>query len=48
MLDNELLEQLKSHFSGLVGQYVFSVFPSQHASQAELLEMLESLATASP
>ena len=48
MLDNEILEQLKSHFSSLASEYVFSVFPSQHASQAELLEMLESLATASP
>ena len=48
MLDNEILEQLKSHFAGLAGQYVFSVFPSQHASQAELLSLLESLATTSP
>ena len=48
MLDKEILEQLKAHFAGLNGQYVFSVFPSQHESQAELLSLLESLATTSP
>jgi NADH-dependent peroxiredoxin subunit F len=48
MLDNEILEQLKAHFANLTGRYVFSVYPSQHQSQTELLSLLRSLATTSP
>jgi alkyl hydroperoxide reductase subunit F len=48
MLDREILEQLTTLFAGLSGEYVFSVYPSQHTSQAELLALLESLVTASP
>jgi len=48
MLDSTILEQLRNHFAGLEASYVLSVFPSNHASQAELLAMLESLATVNP
>src|SRR5664279_6636634 len=48
MLDSTILEQLKIHFAELEASYVLSVFPSNHGSQAELLAMLESLATVSP
>jgi len=48
MLDPQILDQLKSVYANLECEYVFSVYPSQHQNQAELLELLESLATASP
>lgn len=48
MLDSAILEQLRGHFSELRGEYVFSVFPSEHPSQVELLDLLQSLATVSP
>ncbi len=48
MLDSAIIEQLRDHFAGLQSEYVFSVFPSDHPSQTELLDLLESLAQASP
>lgn len=48
MLDDAILGQLKALFAGLTGEYVLSVFPSQHTSQSELMALLESLASASP
>ncbi len=47
MLDESIIEQLRGHFSSLASDYVFSLSPSQHASQTELKELLESLVTAS-
>jgi NADH-dependent peroxiredoxin subunit F len=48
MLDASLLEQLKVHFAALESDLVFVVAPSVHAKQAELLEMLRDVASASP
>ena len=48
MLDTEILEQLKTVYSNLQSEYVFSVYPSQHPNQEELLVMLEALASTSP
>lgn len=48
MLDPIIVEQLRGHFATLEADYTFSVAPSQHPSQSELLELLESLAAASP
>ena len=48
MLDSTIVDQLRSHFAELKSDYVFSVFPSEHPSQTELLDLLESLASASP
>jgi len=48
MLDSAILEQLRGHFAELRSEYVFSVFPSEHPSQAELLDLLQSLTTVSP
>lgn len=48
MLDSAIVNQLRTHFAELKSDYVFSVFPSEHSSQPELLDLLESLASASP
>jgi len=48
MLDSTIIDQLRSHFAELKSDYVFSVFPSEHPSQTELLDLLESLVSASP
>jgi alkyl hydroperoxide reductase subunit F len=48
MLDSAILEQLKTHFSTLEAEISFALYPSQHAKQAELRSLLESLATTSP
>lgn len=48
MLDSSIFEQLKAHFANLESDYVFSVCPSEHPSQAELMDLLQSLASASP
>jgi alkyl hydroperoxide reductase subunit F len=48
MLDSAIIEQLKTHFANLEAQYAFALSPSQHPKQAELRELLESLATVSP
>ncbi len=48
MLDPTILDQLRGHFSELGSEYSFSINPSQHPKQAELRELLESLASVSP
>lgn len=48
MLDSSIIEQLKVHFANLQSDYVFSVSPSEHSSQTELLSLLNSLTAASP
>ncbi|MCC6751055.1 MAG: alkyl hydroperoxide reductase subunit F [Deltaproteobacteria bacterium] len=48
MLDDALLEQLRTHFSSLAAEYTFALFPSAHDKQAELRGLLEGLASASP
>ncbi len=47
MLDQDLIEQLKSHFEGLKHDIVLSIDRSSHAQQAELAEMLNDVAKAS-
>jgi alkyl hydroperoxide reductase subunit F len=47
MLDAQILEQLKSHFAQIEKQVELVYEPSSHADQAELVDMLESLATTS-
>lgn len=47
MLDQDLLEQLKGHFSELKSDYTFAVRQSSHAKQEELVQMLEALASTS-
>ncbi len=48
MLDTAILSQLTEHFARLQSEFTFAVAPGTHASQAELLEMLNALATCSP
>lgn len=47
MLDHDLKEQLKSHFAGLGHLIELVADKSEHAQQAELLEMLNDLADTS-
>lgn len=47
MLDIDLATQLKSLFADLTSDYVFSVSPSSHEKQAELLELLGEVASTS-
>jgi NADH-dependent peroxiredoxin subunit F len=48
MLDEAILEQLRTHFSNLQADITLALRPSQHEKQAELRAMLESLAATSP
>lgn len=48
MLDDAILEQLRTHFANLQAEFTLALAPSQHAKQQELRALLESLATTSP
>lgn len=48
MLDAAIVNQLKSVYAELSADLTFRVQPSEHAKQAELLDMLRSLASTSP
>lgn len=48
MIDSNMIEQLKTVFEKLEGQVELSVNLSQHPDQAELLNLLEGVAQASP
>jgi alkyl hydroperoxide reductase subunit F len=48
MLDDAILDQLKSHFASLSSEIAFVVNPSEHEKQGELLDLLKSLASTSP
>ena len=47
MLEHAILDQLKTHFANLDADIAFSVPPSQHPKQAELLSLLHALASTS-
>ena len=48
MLDDAILDQLRTHFASLAAELAFVVNPSEHEKQGELLDLLRSLASASP
>ena len=47
MLDQTIIEQLKSHFADIDVKIDFVVRPSEHPQQGELMELLESVASTS-
>jgi NADH-dependent peroxiredoxin subunit F len=47
LLDESLIEQLKTHFAGLEHTYTFAVAASDHERQSELLELVNGVASAS-
>ncbi len=48
MLDDAILDQLRTHFAGLSAELTFVASPSDHPKQAELIDLLRKLASASP
>ncbi|MBL7544860.1 MAG: alkyl hydroperoxide reductase subunit F [Bdellovibrionaceae bacterium] len=48
MIDNDMIEQLKTVFEKLEGNVELAVDLSQHSDQAELLNLLEGVAAANP
>ncbi len=48
MLDNELLDQLRTVFQEVRGDYVLALSPSQHGRQGELRDLLNAIASTSP
>ncbi len=48
LINEELFQQLKEVFSPLENEIELSFFPTAHADQAQLLELLEGVATAHP
>jgi alkyl hydroperoxide reductase subunit F len=47
MLDQAIIDQLRTHFAELSSEYTFALHPSEHDKQNELRELLEGLASAS-